>query len=75
MYLWIDPWVRKLWYALIDEEMNIVQAGILLQEKKNIQREDYFDRMSEIIIFFKKLLKDYKWKIKSAWIEKLFFTK
>lgn len=74
MFLWIDPWVRKLGYSLIDANMNIIEAGILLQDKKNVKREDYFDRMSEIMTFFRAFLKKYKGKIKSVGIEKLFFT-
>ena len=33
MILGIDPWFRKLWYAIIDHNLNIVDGGILLQNK------------------------------------------
>lgn len=73
IYLWIDPWVRKLWYALINSDNSIVEAWILLNDKKDVIRSDYFDRMLDIQLFFEDLL--VKHKIHSVWIEKLFFTK
>lgn len=72
MFLGIDPWVRKLWYALIDEDMSIIDAGILLQEKKSPTREDQFQRANQILDFFDNLLNQYD--IKKAAMEKLFFT-
>ncbi len=72
MYLWIDPWVRKLWYALIDDGLNIIDAWILLQDKKSPSREDQFNRANQILDFFEKLLK--KYNIKKVAMEKLFFT-
>ena len=62
MYLWIDPWVRKLWYALIDDGLNIIDAWILLQDKKSPSREDQFNRANQILDFFEKLLKKYNIK-------------
>lgn len=72
MFLWVDPWVRKLGYALIDDDLNIIDAGILLQNKKSPTREDQFQRANQIIDFFEDLLK--KYLIKRVAIEKLFFT-
>ncbi len=72
-FLWIDPWVRKLWYAIIDDQMNIQDAGIILQETKKPTREDYFAKICQIKSFFEKILK--KYDIQACWIEKLFFTK
>jgi len=72
MFLWIDPWVRKLGYALIDDDLNIIDAGILLQNKKSPTREDQFQRANQIIDFFEDLLK--KYLIERVAIEKLFFT-
>lgn len=71
-YLWIDPWVRKLWYALVDQELNIKDAGIILIQEQKLTRPKYFQRMSQIDEFFTKLLK--KYEIASIGIEKLFFT-
>ena len=71
-YLGIDPWVRKLWYALIDENMKIIDAWILLQNKKSPTREDQFERANQILDFFEKLLK--KYLIEKIAMEKLFFT-
>lgn len=73
MILWIDPGVRKLWYALIESDLNIVDSGILLLDQKSPSRDDQFNRIVEIYDFFEDLIKKYKVKIMS--IEKLFFTK
>ncbi len=73
MILGIDPWVRKLWYALIEKNMKIVDSGILLLEKKSPTREDQYQRMIEIEEYFTKLIK--KNKIQTMCMEKLFFTK
>ena len=72
MYLWIDPWVRKLWYALIDDNLNIIDAGILLQDKKSPTREDQFQRANQILDFFEKMLE--KYSVEKVAMEKLFFT-
>ncbi len=73
MILWVDPWVRKLWYAIIKPNLEIIDAGILLQDQKSPTREDQFIRIKEIYDYFEKLIK--KYKIKAVSIEKLFFTK
>lgn len=73
MILWIDPWVRKLGYALIKQNLEVVDSGILLLEKKSPTREDQFNRMREIEEYFIKLIK--KNKIQTMCMEKLFFTK
>lgn len=72
MFLWIDPWVRKLGYALIDDDLNIIDAGILLQDKKSPTREDQFQRANQIMDFFENLLE--KYSVEKVAIEKLFFT-
>lgn len=72
MFIWIDPGARKLWYAIIDKNLNIIDAWILLQEKKNPNREDYFQKIFEIQNFFEKIINQYN--IQKAWMEKLFFT-
>ena len=53
MYLGIDPGVRKLWYALIDDNLNIIDAWILLQDKKSPTREDQFQRANQIFEYRK----------------------
>lgn len=73
MILGIDPWVRKLWYALIETDNTIVDAGILLQDQKSPTRENQFTRIIQIYNFFEKLIKQYKIQIIA--MEKLFFTK
>ena len=72
MFLGIDPWVRKLWYALINDDLTIIDAWILLQNKKSPTREDQFKRASEILEFFENLTE--KYPIEKAAMEKLFFT-
>ena len=71
-YLGIDPWVRKLGYALIDDDLKIIDAGILLQEKKSPTREDQFQRANQIFDFFSEMLD--KYSIQKVAMEKLFFT-
>ena len=80
MILWIDPGVRKLWYAIIQTNLpagrhglEIVDSGILLLEKKSPTRVDQFERMREIEEYFTKLLK--KHNIQTMCMEQLFFTK
>jgi len=72
MFLWIDPWVRKLGYALIQKDLTIVDAGIILINEKDVSREKNFERMLEIDNFFQDFFD--KYQIKAIWMEKLFFT-
>lgn len=64
--------MRKLGYALIKEDMSIVDAGIILQDKKKPTREDQFQRMRQIYEFFEKM--STRVDIDLFVIEKLFFT-
>lgn len=73
MYLWIDPWIRKLWYALIHSDTTIVDAGILLLDQKTPSRHDQFWRMEKIYDFFVDLVE--KHPIEAVWIEHLYFTR
>ena len=73
MILWIDPGVRKLWYALIDDDLKILDAGILLQKKVSPTREDQYERMLQISDFFTELFE--KYQVHTVSMEKLFFTK
>ena len=52
--------------------MQIVDAGILLQEKKSPSRVDQFERVSQIFDFFETLLTTHT--VERVAIEKLFFT-
>ena len=72
MFLWVDPWVRKLGYALIEDDLTIVDAWILLQKKESPIRIDQFDRANQILEFFENLIK--KYPIEKVAMEKLFFT-
>lgn len=71
-YLWIDPGIRKLWYALIDDQMQVIDAWVLLQDDKKLTREKQFARMEQIYMFFVALLK--KYPVTAIWMEKLYFT-
>ncbi len=73
MILGIDPWVRKLGYALIQDDNTIVDAWILLQDQKSPTREDQFMRIIQIYHFFETLVK--KHTIQTIVMEQLFFTK
>ncbi len=73
MILWIDPWVRKLWYSLIEKDLSIEDAWILLLDQKSPNREDQFQRILKIINFFEDMIT--KYTIDKLSIEKLFFTK
>ncbi len=68
----IDPGVRKLWYALVQDDMKIIDAGILLQEKKSPTRMDQFERVQKIYEFFSQMLTEVD--IGLCVLEKLFFT-
>ncbi|MDD2537194.1 MAG: crossover junction endodeoxyribonuclease RuvC [Candidatus Absconditabacteria bacterium] len=72
MILGIDPGVRKLGYALITDDLKIIDAGILLQEKKSPTRQDQFERVVQMYDFFEKLIIEYQ--ITCVSMEKLFFT-
>lgn len=73
LILGIDPWVRKLGYALINEELKILDSWILLQKKESPSREDQYDRMIQIADFFEEIFKTHKVDI--VCMEKLYFTK
>ncbi len=72
-FLWIDPWVRKLWFAIINHNLKIEDAWILLQDTVKPTRIQYFQKIIKIKDFFDDLLK--KYSIEACAIEKLFFTK
>ncbi len=40
MILGIDPGFRKLWYAIIDYDLNIIDGGILLSDKNHIKSDN-----------------------------------
>lgn len=72
MILWIDPWIKKLWYALIQSDLKIVDAGVLELEKKKFNRVEQYHRMLEIHNFFEDLIK--KYTITKISMEKYFIT-
>lgn len=72
MILGIDPGIRKLWYALIQNDRNIIDAGILLLESKNPSRDDQYSRMKDIHDFFKEFLTQHP--IHTICMEKYYFT-
>lgn len=72
MYLGIDPGIRKLWYALVDTQMQVIDAGILLLDQEAPTRADQFKRMEQIFKFFVKLVRTHP--IQAVGMEKLYFT-
>ena len=52
--------------------MQVIDAGVILQEAKNVTRKKQFARMEEIWTFFTALLK--KYQITAIGMEKLYFT-
>lgn len=62
-----------MWYAVVNDDLQIVDSWILLSEIKSPTRMDQFKRMREIEEYFTKLLK--KYSIQTMCMEKLFFTK
>lgn len=73
MFLWIDPWIRKLWYGIIDKHWKVIVSWIILSKEKSPTRNDQFSRMVDISLFFDELIDIYP--IEAVGIEKLFFTK
>lgn len=72
MILWIDPWIKKLWYALIQKDLKIIDAGILEMDQKKFDRVEQYCRMLEIHNFFEQTIKNHK--IKKVVMEKYFIT-
>lgn len=35
--VWIDPWIRRCGYAIIDTDNNIIDAWVIVNEKKNAE--------------------------------------
>lgn len=73
MLLWIDPGIRKLWYALTTTDLQVIDAGILLLDQKAPTREDQFKRMEQIFDYFAKMTQEQT--ITAVGMEKLYFTK
>ncbi len=75
MFLWVDPWIKKLWFAIIDDKLSIKEAWIIkFDEKWKINRIQEYKRMLEVRDFFLELYKKYD-LINVFSIEKYFFTK
>ena len=72
MFLWVDPGIRKLWFAVIDQNMQIFELWAIINEL-NWWREDNIRRLSDISSFFDDILE--KYDVKWVCIEKLFFTR
>ena len=71
-FLWVDPWIRKLWFSVIDDNKQIFELWALINEIDG-WREDNARRIFDIWDFFDKILD--KYEINWVCIEKLFFTK
>lgn len=74
MILWIDPWIKKLWYAVIENNLQILEAWALVLDTQNMKkREEQYQRMNEIFDFFQEIYKKYP-EIKVVSMERYFFT-
>lgn len=71
-FLGVDPWIRKLWFSVINNKKEIFELGALINEI-SWWRQDNARRIFDIGKFFDELL--IKYDIKWVCIEKLFFTK
>ena len=71
MILGIDPWIRKLWYALTDWR-DVIKVWALVLDKKNPSRQDQFERIHDLYRFFEELVEQYD--VQAMGVEKLFFT-
>ena len=71
-FYWIDPGIRKLWFAIIDKNLKIYELWAIINELE-WDRIDNARRLADIEIFFQKMIEKYP----PLWvcIEKLFFTK
>lgn len=72
MFLWVDPWIRKLWFALTDTDKHIYELWAIVNELQN-WRLDNARRLLDIWNFFDEILS--KYDIKAVCMEKIFFTK
>jgi len=77
MILWIDPGIRKLGYAIIKSDLEIVEAGILKLEleakTKEAKRLEQYQRMLDIQTYFIEMFKNFP-DITTVSMEKYFFT-
>jgi crossover junction endodeoxyribonuclease RuvC len=72
MILGIDPGVRKMGYAIITSQLQIIDAGVIIIDTPGkIHREDYRSRMTHMRQFFVDLLLQFP-DIHAASVEKLF---
>lgn len=72
-FLWIDPWFKKLWYSLIDERNNIIDAGVIIFDNKDKSEKFLYDRVKQVYWFFNDILGNYA--LDWVWIEKYFVSK
>jgi crossover junction endodeoxyribonuclease RuvC len=72
LILWIDPGIRKMWYAVINQKLEILDAWIILNEETKLNRDKQFLRLVEMWKFFDDIFA--KYNITSIWVEKLYFT-
>lgn len=79
--LGIDPWVRKLGYALVsfagqwniwNNQKTILESGILLNDSPIQSRVDRYTKMQYIMEFFIEL--SAKYTVDTLGIERLYFT-
>lgn len=77
MILWIDPWIRKLWYALVSNTKNNLKVKdawtIIFNSESMKNRTKQYSRINEILDFFENILSENKIEVLA--MERYFFTK
>ncbi len=72
MFFWgIDPWYRKLGYAIINYDLDIIEAWIVVHNLEK-DRQSQIKRMLKTTSFIQDLMN--KFPPKSIGIEKVFFS-
>ncbi len=70
-FWWIDPWYRKLWYAIVNDDLDIVEAGIVVHNLEK-SRHSQIQRMLQTIDFVQDLMS--KFPPRLIGMEKVFFS-
>lgn len=66
--LWIDPWIRRCGYAIVESENNtIIDAGVLINEKKNSESYNTY-------LINDKKIDDIKKNDRRMWLSRMYDT-
>lgn len=65
--LWIDPWIRRCWYAIVESDSHtIVDAGVLINEKSNAESYNTY------MINDQKIIDDPKKSDRRMWLTRMY---